>query len=60
MPFGIGDLAKLAFDPPSFYIVPLAFVVALPSYVSTIPYFFVAIRAVFSAPPSAVVALPSK
>ena len=60
MSFRIAHLAKLVFDPPSSYIVPIAFIVAPPSYVSALPSFFVAVRDVFAAPPYCVIALSLK
>ena len=60
VPFGIAYLARIVFDPPSSYIVPLAFFVAPPSYVYALPSFLVAVQAVFAAPPSFVVVVPLK
>ena len=60
MPFGIAYLARPVFDPPSSYVVPLAFFVAPPSYVSAIPSFLVVVQAVFAARPSVVVVIPLK
>ena len=53
MPFGIAYLAKLAFDPPSTYTVPQAFVAAPPSLLA-------GLQVVFTVPPSFGTALPSK
>ena len=53
-------IVRLLFDPPSSYIVPLAFVVALASFVYAPPSLFGALRAICDAASSFVVALPLK